>query len=148
MPALTPVRSVQIAVGATLLGWLAIIFCDTYSLALPYFSKWALITNSLIIVVLAILSYPIYQWHTGKRKEPLNPYVASRTIALAQASMVISSIFAGWHLGVLVYLLPSWAERPVHTPFFLCLIAIVINILLWILSSFIQKWGMIKDEEE
>lgn len=67
------------------------------------------LTLALTLVVVAavalLLAIPVRRTVTGKRKEPLDPFYASRVVALAKASSYAGALLLGLGAGVLVYLL-------------------------------------------
>ncbi|MFT4148073.1 MAG: DUF3180 family protein [Micrococcaceae bacterium] len=148
MHPLHPANLTRILAGSTLLAWLVTVIADVMWLPLPILPLSASYTLIALLVLLAGLAVPLYMKYTGARVAPLNPIVSTRTIVLTQATMITAVLLGGWHLGALFFLLPSWASRPVHTPYFSCLAVIALCTLLLILSWFIQKWSIVKEDEE
>ncbi len=55
-----------------------------------------------IVVALAV---PIRRFARGRSHEPIDAYYATRVLVLAKASALIGAIFAGFGLGITIYLL-------------------------------------------
>jgi hypothetical protein len=72
-----------------------------------------LITLGAIGVVLLALSIPIWRYRSAlkdsavKRPKRVDPFYAVRVLLLAKASSIAGALFAGWHIGVVVYQLFS-----------------------------------------
>jgi hypothetical protein len=68
---------------------------------------------SLIVIGLAVLiaSFPIYRYRkqiesykSGVRPARPNPFYAVRVMLIARASIFTGALFAGWHLGLVLWL--------------------------------------------
>ena len=75
---------------------------------------------SLLVLALAnyLFSYPIYRYRKqlggykeGIRPERPNPFYAVRVLILARASVLAGALFAGWHAGLIIWLL-SFSVAP------------------------------------
>ena len=77
---------------------------------------------SLLVLGLAnyLFSFPIYRYRKqlGGYKEGIrpprpNPFYAVRVLILARASVLAGALFAGWHTGLIIWLL-SFSVAPVN----------------------------------
>jgi hypothetical protein len=75
---------------------------------------------SLLALALAnyLFSYPIYRYRKrlggykeGIRPERPNPFYAVRVLILARSSVLAGALFAGWHAGLLIWLV-SFSVAP------------------------------------
>jgi hypothetical protein len=75
---------------------------------------------SLLALALAnyLFSFPIYRYRKrlgsfkeGIRSERPNPFYAVRVLMLARASVLAGALFAGWHAGLLIWLV-SFSVAP------------------------------------
>lgn len=75
---------------------------------------------SLLVLALAnyLFSFPIYRYRKqlasykeGVRPERPNPFYAVRVLILARASVLAGALFAGWHAGLIIWLL-SFSVAP------------------------------------
>jgi hypothetical protein len=72
-----------------------------------------LVTLAAIAVLLLALSIPIWRYRSAirenvkKRPKRVDPFYAVRVLLLAKASSIAGSLFAGWHIGVVVFQLLS-----------------------------------------
>jgi hypothetical protein len=75
---------------------------------------------SLLVLALAnyLFSFPIYRYRQqlgrykeGIRPERPNPFYAVRVLILARASVLAGALFAGWHAGVIIWLV-SFSVAP------------------------------------
>ena len=75
---------------------------------------------SLLVLALAnyLFSFPIYRYRKqlgrykeGIRPERPNPFYAVRVLILARASVLAGALFAGWHVGVIIWLV-SFSVAP------------------------------------
>lgn len=78
-----------------------------------------LIVLPLIGIAIYIASYPIYRYRKkaekfepGPRPTRPNPFFAFRVLVVARAVALTGSLFAGWHLGQLMWLI-SFSVAPV-----------------------------------
>lgn len=67
-----------------------------------------LITLAAIASVLLGLAVPIWRYRTSlkqaeKRPKRVDPFYAVRVLLLAKASSIAGAVFAGWHIGVVLY---------------------------------------------
>lgn len=67
-----------------------------------------LITLAAIATVLLGLAIPIWRYRTSlkekdKRPKRVDPFYAVRVLLLAKASSIAGALFAGWHIGVVLY---------------------------------------------
>lgn len=67
-----------------------------------------LLTLAAIATVILGLSIPIWRYRTSlkeanKRPKRVDPFYAVRVLLLAKASSIAGSLFAGWHIGVVLY---------------------------------------------
>lgn len=67
-----------------------------------------LITLAAIATVLLGLSIPIWRYRTAlkqaeKRPKRVDPFYAVRVLLLAKASSIAGTVFAGWHIGVVIF---------------------------------------------
>jgi nitrate reductase gamma subunit len=108
--------AVGTAVGSGLLG----LFRLSHGQSVPVSPLNILLTLPAIAVVLLALAYPIYRYRkqlmewassssatgnkssSGHRPKRLDPFYAVRVLLLAKASSLAGSIFAGWHIGLVV----------------------------------------------
>jgi hypothetical protein len=75
---------------------------------------------SLLVLAIAnyLFSFPIYRYRKqlgrykeGIRPERPNPFYAVRVLILARASVLAGALFAGWHVGVIIWLV-SFSVAP------------------------------------
>ena len=75
---------------------------------------------SLLVLAIAnyLFSFPIYRnrkqlgrYKEGIRPERPNPFYAVRVLILARASVLAGALFAGWHVGVIIWLV-SFSVAP------------------------------------
>ena len=67
----------------------------------------ALLAIGIMVVVLAL---PIRRLTRGTASPPIDPYYSTRVLVLAKASALSGSLFTGFGVGVLVYLLSRSVE--------------------------------------
>ena len=70
-----------------------------------------LVTMPVIGIAVVLATLPIYRYrkaveaHTqGPRPERPNPFYALRVLVLSRATALAGTVFAGWHLGALIWL--------------------------------------------
>lgn len=70
-----------------------------------------LITMPLIGIAVVIATWPIYRYRkavegyqSGPRPARPNPFYALRALVLARATALAGTVFLGWHIGALVWL--------------------------------------------
>jgi len=108
--------AVGTAVGSGLLG----LFRLSHGQSVPVSPLNIILTLPAIAVVLLALAYPIYRYRkqlmewassssatgnkssSGHRPKRLDPFYAVRVLLLAKASSLAGSIFAGWHIGLVL----------------------------------------------
>ncbi|YCK81910.1 DUF3180 domain-containing protein [Arthrobacter sp. D3-18] len=105
MKAMRPVVLVLIAVIAAVIGWLATVTTNRFSMPTPVLPVSALITMAVIAVLTLIMGIRVLRWRNGKKKNLLNPILAARTLILAQACAYAGTLLLGWHVGIAVDLL-------------------------------------------
>ncbi len=86
------------------LGWAAALVTAGAGVVAPVLVRSSLITLGAVAVLVLALGIRV---HRDKRRPiaaRMNPLVATRTLALAQAGAYGGTVIAGWHGGVLVHL--------------------------------------------
>jgi len=81
-------------------------------LAFPLSPNSLLVTLPLTGIVVYLASWPIYRYRKaaegfskGPRPARPNPFYAFRVMVLARATALAGSLFLGWHLGAIAWLL-------------------------------------------
>jgi 4-amino-4-deoxy-L-arabinose transferase-like glycosyltransferase len=99
-----PLWLLLILLVAGVLGWLGALLTAGAGLVAPVLVRSSVIT--LAAVALLVLGLGIRVQRDKKRPPAarMNPLVATRTLALAQAGAYAGVLIAGWHGGVLVHL--------------------------------------------
>ncbi|VXC44788.1 Putative integral membrane protein [Arthrobacter sp. 9V] len=105
MKAMRPVVLVLIAVIAAVIGWLATVTTNRFSMPTPVLPVSALITMAFIAVLTLIMGVRVLRWRNGKKRNLLNPILAARTLILAQACAYAGTLLLGWHAGIATDLL-------------------------------------------
>lgn len=105
MKAMRPVVLMLIAVTAAVIGWLATVTTNRFSMPTPVLPVSALITMAVIAGLTLIMGIRVLRWRNGNKKKLLNPILAARTLILAQACAYAGTLLLGWHAGISVDLL-------------------------------------------
>lgn len=105
-----------VAVVAVVGGWSLATLAMTSGWGMPLLPWGAAITLFVMAVIVLVLGLPIRRWNQGERDKPLDPIRAARVLVLAKASSLVGSVFLGWSLGLVVYILPllsqpAWPDR-------------------------------------
>ena len=83
-----------------------------------------------------------------KRRIPLHPLVAARTVALAFAGSRAGAMILGFYLGATVNFIPNFELSPIKSRIFLSLEIIVLSGILIGLSLWLEKICRIKDSDD
>jgi hypothetical protein len=99
-----PLWLLLILLASGALGWLAALLAAGAGMVSPVLVRSSVIT--LAAVALLVLGLGVRVQRDKKRPAAarMNPLVATRTLALAQAGAYAGSLIAGWHGGVLIHL--------------------------------------------
>lgn len=97
-----------ISLPAVVAGYLIASVVVSRGMQVPVSPVNLLITLAAIATVLLLLSVPIWRYRsslkqTEKRPKRVDPFYAVRVLLLAKASSIAGAIFAGWHIGVVLY---------------------------------------------
>ena len=96
------------AIPAAIAGFLLASLLVSRGQQVPVSPNNLLITLAAIATVLLGLAIPIWRYRTSlkepnKRPKRVDPFYAVRVLLLAKASSIAGSLFAGWHVGVVLY---------------------------------------------
>lgn len=86
------------------LGWVAALLAAGAGVVAPVLVRSSLITLGAVAVLVLALGIRVQRDKRRPLAARMNPLVATRTLALAQAGSYAGSLIAGWHGGVLVHL--------------------------------------------
>ena len=138
MSALRPMWLLTICLGTTLAGWIAQLYAASHSLAAPVLHWASLITLGAVVLITLLLGLRVLRYRQGKLKRRLDPIQAARTLVLAQSSAYAGALIAGWHLGILIDLLP--AAGVTSSAVLLSLVMIAAGVLMvsvgWVVEQF------------
>lgn len=85
-------------------GWGFSNFLVSSGKILPVLPWGAVLCVFVLIIFLAAMGWPVYSWKRSLYKKTLDSLLAFRVLVLAKSSIVCGCLLAGWHLGVLLYL--------------------------------------------
>lgn len=86
------------------LGWVAALVAAGAGVVAPVLVRSSGITLGAVAVLVLLLGVRVQRDKKRPLAARMNPLVATRTLALAQAGAYAGSLIAGWHGGVLVHL--------------------------------------------
>ena len=86
------------------LGWVAALVAAGAGAVAPVLVRSSLITLGAVAVLVLVLGIRVQRDKKRPVAARMNPLVATRTLALAQAGAYGGTLIAGWHGGVLVHL--------------------------------------------
>ncbi|CAB4632606.1 unannotated protein [freshwater metagenome] len=98
-----------IAASAALTGFFGATVLVGRGFQVPVSPANLLITLGAIATVLLGLSIPIWRYRNAlkaagpKRPKRVDPFYAVRVLLLAKASAIAGALFAGWHIGVVIF---------------------------------------------
>ena len=108
------------AIPTTILSYLAVAIVISRGLPAPVSPTNLSITLVSISVVLLLLAFPIWRYRNSlknskpnQRPKRVDPFYAVRVVLLAKATSLAGTLFASWHLGVLIYQLSAAVIVPV-----------------------------------
>lgn len=116
MKPINPFRLMLIGLVLAVAGWSATVVTSRYSMATPVLPATALASMGVIVAITLILGIRILRWRNSnrdntKKKTPLNPILAARTLVLAQACAYAGTVLLGWHAGIFLDQLRIWNLR-------------------------------------
>jgi hypothetical protein len=116
MKPISPLRLLLIGVVLAVAGWSATVVTSRYSMATPVLPATALATMGVIVAITLILGIRVLRWRNSlkdstKKKTPLDPLLAARTLVLAQACAYAGTVLLGWHVGIFLDQLRIWSLR-------------------------------------
>ena len=85
-------------------------------MATPVLPATALVTMGVIVALTLVLGIRVLRWRNSteqqrKKRIPLNPILAARTLVLAQACAYAGTVLLGWHAGIFLDQLRIWSLR-------------------------------------
>ncbi|MGM7666894.1 DUF3180 domain-containing protein [Microbacterium sp. A93] len=86
------------------LGWVGALVAAGAGVVAPVLVRSSLITLGAVAVLVLLLGIRVQRDKKRPLAARMNPLVATRTLALAQAGSYGGTLIAGWHGGVLVHL--------------------------------------------
>lgn len=104
MNGIRPLWLLLIVIVSGGLGWVAALLTAEAGVVAPVLVRSSTITLGSVALLVLVLGIRVQR---DKKRPPaarMNPLVATRTLALAQAGAYAGSLIAGWHGGVLVHL--------------------------------------------
>lgn len=103
----TSIRSLVVlaALGAVL-GWMIVSWWESAVGPLRVPLSHAVMFLGLAMALLWA-GWPVKQWNSDKRENPLDPLRAARVVALARTCSRAGALFCGWLVGHCVWLLPD-----------------------------------------
>ncbi len=92
-----------------LLGWAVVLWTSQQGLPSPVLPPASLITLAGIGLVNTGLGVWVFLSKRRKIQARIHPMTAARVVVLGQAAAYGGALVAGWHAGILLYLLPAGA---------------------------------------
>ncbi|MFC7401486.1 DUF3180 domain-containing protein [Citricoccus sp. GCM10030269] len=104
MNGIRPLWLLLILLSSGVLGWAAAVLAAGAGVVSPVLVPSSVITLAAVALLVLILGIRVQLDKKRPAAARMNPLVATRTLALAQAGAYAGSLIAGWHAGVLVHL--------------------------------------------
>ncbi|MEN8582924.1 DUF3180 domain-containing protein [Burkholderia sp. RS01] len=109
---MNPLLLAVVGLAVAVAGWSAAVLTSRYGMATPVLPATAFVTMGVIVALTLVLGIRVLRWrNSAKKKTPLNPILAARTLVLAQACAYAGSVLLGWHVGIFVDQLRIWSLR-------------------------------------
>lgn len=115
---MNPLLLAVVGLAVAVAGWSATVLTSRYGMATPVLPVTALVTMGVIVALTLVLGIRVLRWRNStkksngtKKRAPLNPILAARTLVLAQACAYAGSVLLGWHAGIFVDQLRVWSLR-------------------------------------
>jgi hypothetical protein len=109
---MNPLLLAVVGLAVAVAGWSAAVLTSRYGMATPVLPATAFVTMGVIVAPPPVLGIRVLRWrNSAKKKTPLNPILAARTLVLAQACAYAGSVLLGWHVGIFVDQLRIWSLR-------------------------------------
>jgi hypothetical protein len=107
---MNPLLLAVVGLAVAVAGWSAAVLTSRYGMATPVLPATAFVTMGVIVALTLVLGIRVLRWrNSAKKKTPLNPILAARTLVLAQACAYAGSVLLGWHVGIFVDQLRIWS---------------------------------------
>ena len=115
---MNPLLLAVVGLAVAVVGWSAAVLTSRYGMATPVLPATAFVTMGVIVALTLALGIRVLRWRNSTKKSngtkkriPLNPILAARTLVLAQACAYAGSVLLGWHVGIFVDQLRIWSLR-------------------------------------